>query len=154
MPVPTSVFLPKDFGNAPGLANTSCSDNWPNEFSIPTCQRSAPKVTDWLGSKRKQTNFNASRLAEYFREHEERLGFELRVTILGHSQRGGTPSPFDRLLGTRLGAAAVDGLLGGRHGVLAGWINGNVAMTPLDEVVGRTRGIDLELLKMVRILAR
>lgn len=100
------------------------------------------------------SNFNATRLAEYFREHEERLGFELRVTILGHSQRGGTPSPFDRLLGTRLGAAAVDGLLAGRHGVLAGWINGNVAMTPLDEVVGRTRGIDLELLKMVRILAR
>ena len=44
------------------------------------------------------SNFNATRLAQYFREHEERLGFELRVTILGHSQRGGTPNPFDRLL--------------------------------------------------------
>src|SRR5262249_52323676 len=46
---------------------------------------------------------NAERLEQYFRQHEFRLGFELRATILGHVQRGGTPTAFDRLLATRLG---------------------------------------------------
>ena len=47
--------------------------------------------------------FNAERLSHYFREHQKRLGFELRVTTLGHVQRGGAPGAFDRLLATRLG---------------------------------------------------
>ena len=51
---------------------------------------------------------NAKELAEYFAEHQERIGFDLRVTTLGHVQRGGAPGAFDRLLATRLGAAAVD----------------------------------------------
>ena len=50
---------------------------------------------------------NARALGQYFRENEKRLGFDLRVTQLGHVQRGGSPGAFDRLLATRLGAAAV-----------------------------------------------
>ena len=50
------------------------------------------------------SNFNATRLAQYFREHEERLGFELRVTILGHSQRGAIA----RLLTALVGGAAIE----------------------------------------------
>jgi 6-phosphofructokinase 1 len=52
--------------------------------------------------------FNARKLAGYFKTHEERLGFDLRVITLGHIQRGGSPGAFDRLLGTRFGAAAVE----------------------------------------------
>ena len=51
---------------------------------------------------------NAVRLAQHFEQHKGRLGFDLRVTTLGHVQRGGAPGAFDRLLATRLAAAAVD----------------------------------------------
>jgi 6-phosphofructokinase 1 len=55
--------------------------------------------------------YNAQALSNYFREHQERLGFELRATTLGHVQRGGAPGAFDRLLATRLGMAATERLL-------------------------------------------
>ncbi len=97
---------------------------------------------------------NAEGMAEYFREHHQRLGFELRVTKLGHVQRGVAPGAFDRLLGTRLGAAAVEQLAGGVHGVLVGQIGGRVGATPLDEVVGRTKPLDLDLLELAQVLAR
>ncbi|HAZ30574.1 TPA: 6-phosphofructokinase [Candidatus Acetothermia bacterium] len=98
--------------------------------------------------------YNATRLAEYFHANEKRLGFELRVTILGHVQRGGTPGAHDRLLATRLGAAAVQSLARGESGVLVGWIRGGVATTLLSEVVGKVKALDPELLQMFQILAR
>src|SRR6185503_5815373 len=51
---------------------------------------------------------NAQKLVEYFAQHKHLLGFELRATILGHVQRGGTPTAFDRLLATRLGVSAIE----------------------------------------------
>jgi len=92
-------------------------------------------------------------LAAYFREHRGRLGFELRVTKLGHVQRGGAPGAFDRLLGTRLGAAAVDVLSRGERGVLVGLVRGAVATTPLADVAFRTKGIDPALFELARVLA-
>ena len=97
---------------------------------------------------------NAAALARYFAVHEERLGFDLRATTLGHVQRGGTPGAFDRLLGTRLGAAAVDSLARGESGVLAGLANGRVVLTPLSEVIATPKRLDLELLELAGILAR
>jgi 6-phosphofructokinase 1 len=98
--------------------------------------------------------YNATRLAAYFQEHQKRLGFELRVTILGHVQRGGAPGAFDRLLATRLGAAAVEHLIRGEHGLLVGWLNGEVAATPLSEVVKNKKALDPRLLELARILAK
>ena len=68
--------------------------------------------------------YNARALSAYFKEHKERLGFELRVTTLGHVQRGGAPGAFDRLLATRFGVAAVRCLNRNEHGVLVGLRNG------------------------------
>ncbi len=96
---------------------------------------------------------NAEAIEKYFREHEIDLGFEIRTTRLGHIQRGGMPTSFDRLLGTRLAAAAVDCLEQGRHGVLTGLINGREATTPLSEVASKKKELDLSLLKLARILA-
>ncbi|MGQ9733574.1 MAG: 6-phosphofructokinase [Candidatus Bipolaricaulia bacterium] len=98
--------------------------------------------------------YNATRLAAYFQEHQKRLGFELRVTILGHVQRGGAPGAFDRLLATRLGAAAVEHLSRGEHGVLVGWLGGEVAPTPLSEVVRNKKSLDPQLLELAQVLAR
>jgi 6-phosphofructokinase 1 len=98
--------------------------------------------------------WTADRLDHYFHEHRERLGFELRVTKVGHVQRGGAPSAFDRLLATRLGAAAVGALIGGRDGVLVGMIRGGVAPTPLIDVVSGSKQIDQGLLSLAAILAK
>ena len=96
--------------------------------------------------------YNANRLAEYFKQHEDRIGFALRVTVLGHVQRGGTPSASDRILASRLGAGAVDALEAGKLGVLVGWLGGKVHTTPLSEVVGKTKEIDLALFELARKL--
>ena len=82
------------------------------------------------------------------------VGFALRTTTLGHVQRGGTPTVFDRLLGTRLGAAAVDQCKRGASGVLVGQHGGEIVTTPLREVVTTPRALDTTLLQLARILAR
>jgi 6-phosphofructokinase 1 len=96
--------------------------------------------------------YNAEHMAAYFTEHEQRLGFELRVTKLGHIQRGGTPGVFDRLLATRLGAAAIEHLQAGQHAILLGLIDGRIAATPLVEVVGATKPLDTRLLELAQVL--
>ncbi len=97
---------------------------------------------------------NADRLMHYFREHEERLGFEVRATILGHVQRGGTPSAYDRVLATRLGLGAVEALARGEVGVLVGRINAQTVTTPLEEVVKHNKKLDFRLIELARTLAQ
>jgi 6-phosphofructokinase 1 len=97
---------------------------------------------------------NATRLAEHFESHKKQIGFDMRVTTLGHVQRGGTPGAFDRLLATRLAAAATEHLDSGEHGRLIGMLKGEVSSTPLTEVVGKPKTIDLELLKLQKVLAQ
>jgi len=96
--------------------------------------------------------YNADKLRLYFQEHRERLGFDLRVTILGHVQRGGAPGAFDRLLSTRMGAAATDKLALGEHGILMGLLKGEIAATPLAEVATNKKLLDLRLLELARAL--
>lgn len=98
--------------------------------------------------------YNADELARYFAENQERLGFELRITTLGHVQRGGIPGAFDRLLATRLGAASTNYLAQGKHGILVGLMSGQVTPTPLAEVVANKKTLDLNLLKLARVLAK
>lgn len=98
--------------------------------------------------------YNASGLAKYFEEHRERIGFELRVVKLGHVQRGGTPGAFDRILGTRMGAAAVECVARGEYGVLVGLNRGEITATPLVDIVGKKKQLDPKLLELAGILAR
>jgi len=98
---------------------------------------------------------NAQELAAILeRDHREEIRFEMRVTVLGHIQRGGTPTVFDRLLGARFGAHAVDCLARGEHGVLVGIRGTEIVTTPLDQVVGRLKPIDLELVELAQMLAQ
>jgi len=95
---------------------------------------------------------NAQKLAEYFKQHDPH--FELRVTILGHVQRGGTPTAFDRLLATRLGVAAMEALVRGEQGILVGLLDNRPGFTPLNDVVDRTKPLDLGLLDIAEMLAK
>ncbi len=98
--------------------------------------------------------YNAQALAAHFETNRERLGFDLRVTTLGHVQRGGEPSAFDRLLATRLAAGAVDHLARGSHGRMMGLVKGEIRSTPLEDIVGQPKALDLSLLELQRTLAK
>ncbi len=96
--------------------------------------------------------YNAATLDQYFCQHKERLGFDLRMTILGHVQRGGNPGAYDRILASRLGFAAVEALVRGEYGVLVGMVKSETKTTPLEEVVNNKKKIDLSLFELARVL--
>jgi len=100
------------------------------------------------------SRYNAARLMQHFQEHHERLGFQLRATVLGHVQRGGNPSAFDRILATELGAAAVEALMDGQYGRLVGRIDGRIDTTSLDDVVSNKKALDPKLLELARVMAK
>jgi 6-phosphofructokinase 1 len=85
-------------------------------------------------------------VADYLRQHE--VGFDVRVTILGHVQRGGRPSAFDRLLATRLGVAAVNELVAGNSGVMVGLRGGEIGTVPLEEVTSCQRAVRQEYIDL------
>ena len=96
----------------------------------------------------------AQAMMQHIAEHREALGFALRVTTLGHVVRGGIPTAADRVLATRLGAAAVDQLARGQPNVLVGLRGSDVVATPLAEIAGKTKGVNQELLALARVLAQ
>jgi 6-phosphofructokinase 1 len=75
---------------------------------------------------------------------EAATGLEARVTILGHVQRGGTPSPADRLLATRLGTAAADSIARGETGVMIASRGGEAVPVPIEEVAGKRKSLPLD----------
>src|SRR5260221_3289224 len=82
---------------------------------------------------------------------EQKTGFETRVTVLGHLQRGGSPSPTDRLWATRLGACAADLIHDGKSGVIPIRRDGAVQVVPLKDVVAETRQVPQDLYELSRI---
>ncbi|GAB4569379.1 MAG: 6-phosphofructokinase [Anaerolineae bacterium] len=96
--------------------------------------------------------YDARAIEEYLRAREDELGFEVRATILGHIQRGGKPTAFERIIATRLGAAAVDCLHQGITGVMVGTRGHDIITTPIPEVVSHKRELDLSLYDLARTL--
>jgi 6-phosphofructokinase 1 len=82
------------------------------------------------------------------------VGFEIRLIILGHTQRGGSPSAFDRLLATRMGVKAVEVLRNGQTGVMVALDGREISTVPLEEVTTKTRNISESYYDMARILSR
>jgi 6-phosphofructokinase 1 len=84
----------------------------------------------------------------------ERLKLEYRVCVLGHVQRGGCPTARDRVLASKLGAAAVDALVSGKTGYMVGELKGDMAFTPLRETWEKEKELDGDLLRLAKVLAR
>ncbi len=82
----------------------------------------------------------------------ELSGIEVRVTVLGHIQRGGAPTASDRILASRLAAAATDALLGGQSGVYMGLQGGQIVPIPMEEALAGVRRVDLSLYQLEGIL--
>jgi ATP-dependent phosphofructokinase / diphosphate-dependent phosphofructokinase len=76
------------------------------------------------------------------REIEQRTGYETRVTILGHVQRGGTPNAFDRVLATRFGVAAMDAVAGGRFGTMVGLRGTRIVEVALEDALREPKLLD------------
>lgn len=96
---------------------------------------------------------NADEIAQWFGRHHDRLGFELRVTRLGHIQRGGSPCVFDRMLATELGSAAVQHFASGNSGLLIGLRRNEPFASPLSIAVAE-KHLDPGLLTLARTMAR
>ncbi|MFZ5802150.1 MAG: 6-phosphofructokinase [Candidatus Omnitrophota bacterium] len=84
---------------------------------------------------------------------EARTGQSFRVLVLGHLQRGGSPTALDRRLATELGAYAVEQAIAGKTGVAVGLLHGRLALTPLREAVEKKKTLDPYLLKILPALA-
>jgi 6-phosphofructokinase 1 len=89
-----------------------------------------------------------------FLDKQSNVGFEVRVTILGHIQRGGSPTAFDRLLATRMGVKAVQVLLEGESGKMIGLNGRKMDLIPLEEAVSQLRPISESYFEMARFLSR
>ena len=90
-------------------------------------------------------------IASYLSQHE--VGFDVRVTILGHVQRGGRPSAFDRLLATRMGVAAVHELIAGNSGVMIGLKGRKISAVPLEQATTSQREVKPEYLELFRYVS-
>ena len=84
---------------------------------------------------------------------ETLVDWDIRVSVLGHQQRGGSPTAFDRLLASRLGYEAVLAVMNGENDKMIGLIHDTVTLTPLEETWTRKKGIDESYIKMAEILA-
>jgi len=95
----------------------------------------------------------ATAIADAMKADSKFDDIELRVCILGHTQRGGSPSARDRVLASRLGTAAVEALMDGHANVMVGVINNEIQLTPARNVWRRKKTINYELLKLTELLS-
>jgi 6-phosphofructokinase 1 len=79
--------------------------------------------------------------------------FDIKVTILGHLQRGGPPTYFDRVLASKMGVASVEGLLNGQKDVMVGFKENKIVFNPYDFVINKNHEVDAELLRISKILS-
>ncbi len=93
----------------------------------------------------------AMELAKRFSERNNY--FDIKVTILGHLQRGGSPTYFDRVLASKMGIAAVEGLLKGETGVMVGVRNHTIVYNSFESIMGKRHDIDPELIRISKILS-
>ena len=94
---------------------------------------------------------NIFELKDYVDENME--GYDVRVSVLGHMQRGGSPSCFDRVLASRMGVKAVESLLEGKTNFMVGLISNKMELTPLEMAIKGKTKINLELLRVSDIMS-
>lgn len=130
------------------------------DFSIVAVAEGAKfKGTDeWVLQNKKLDAFGNVRLGgigEALSERiEEKTGFETRATVLGHIQRGGSPTAFDRVLGTRFGVKAVEMIHAGSFGMMASLQGNRIVAVPIADAVGKLKTVDMELYEIAKVFFR
>jgi 6-phosphofructokinase 1 len=98
-----------------------------------------------------KTGKNIFELAEYAEKNLPE--YDIRVSVLGHMQRGGAPSCFDRVLASRFGVSAVELLISGSSNLMVGFVNNEVRYTALEKAVKENHAIDQELMRVSDIMS-
>lgn len=96
-------------------------------------------------------NGNAQQLADMIKNMDD--SYDIKVTVLGHLQRGGTPTVYDRLIASRMGVAGVEALLEGKKDIMVGIVNDKISFTPLKKAVKEHNTLNDELLKVIEKLS-
>jgi len=128
---------------------------------IPEVPVDYDKLSDRLLEERKRGKINsiiivaegAASAYTVSRHLEHKIGYETRITILGHVQRGGSPSAFDRILSTRMGLHAIQAILDGDFGKMIGLQANTMARVPYEELLGKKKPINMDLYKLSYILS-
>ncbi|MGH7339327.1 MAG: 6-phosphofructokinase, partial [Candidatus Rokuibacteriota bacterium] len=134
-------------------------DDWGARFSIVVVAEGARPAGGSVSVVREARGTRPERLGgagiHVAGELETRTGKESRYVVLGHLQRGGAPTPFDRTLATRFGGKAVELVLAGQFGVMVANHPPDIVAVPLGEVVGKTRTVplDYDLITTARALS-
>ena len=118
--------------------------------SLKKSRKTGKSSTIVLVAEGDKTGNNVFELRDYVEENLE--GYDVRVSVLGHMQRGGAPSCFDRVLASRMGVKAVESLMAGKKNVMVGTINNKLELYPIEKAVKGHSKIDEELLRVSDIL--
>jgi 6-phosphofructokinase 1 len=119
------------------------------------------ELTDRIWQERKRGKINcivvvAEGVASAYsvaRHFENKIGYETRITILGHIQRGGSPTAFDRILASRMGYSAVNFLIEGKFGTMVALEKGKTVTVPLEKVLSEKKVLDPSLIELVNTLS-
>lgn len=158
------VFIVEVMGRDAGLiAMRSGIGTGAEAILIPESKNDLPKLMERLKKSRKDKGSKIIIVAEgdesggaYKVADEVKKNFpqfDVRVSILGHMQRGGSPTCMERVNASRMGYAAVGALLSGRKNEMVGIVKGEVVFTPFEQAVKHTAGLDPDMVKMMEILS-
>ena len=90
---------------------------------------------------------------DFAKKVEAATGFESRATVLGHLQRGGRPSAYDRILASRLGAAAIDALLDEQRNIMVGVVHDDIVYVPFTKAIKDDKPVDAVLMDVLKALS-
>lgn len=136
-------------GGAEGILIPESVDDWQKMVDMFVGEKKSKKAFSIIVVAEGEEHGGAMSIVEQMKQMDP--AFDARVTILGHIQRGGSPTAYDRVLASRLGNAAVEALLKGETNKMAGLINNKVVLTPFDEAINKTKELNPDLLRLVDI---
>lgn len=157
------VFFIEVMGNEAGfIALRSGIATGSEAILIPEMSGQISKLKELIGSRWKQKKSSIIMVAEGEKEgniydiaknvQEEFKEMDIRVTILGHIQRGGSPSAYDRVSASRIGVAAVEALLDNQRSIMVGLVNNDITHIPLNKTLKQHKSINKGLLEIVDVL--
>jgi 6-phosphofructokinase 1 len=128
---------------------------------IPEIPVNYEEIADKIWRERKRGKINciivvaegASSAYTVARHVEHRIGYETRITILGHIQRGGSPTAFDRVLASRMGYTSIKALEESEAGTMIALQGGRMVRVSLEKILSQKKTIDMELVEMAKILS-
>ncbi|AFL85877.1 6-phosphofructokinase [Belliella baltica DSM 15883] len=160
------IFFVEVMGRDSGYIAVECGIGGGAEFvMVPETETDLKKVVKSLKNLRKSKSSsiivvaegddegNAEVIMDQVKKKVNDEDKEFKVTTLGHIQRGGNPTARDRVLASRCGMAAVEGLMNGQSNCMAGIVNGDVTYTSFEDCIGKTKPIKSDHLKLIEILS-